>query len=391
MSAAIVPLSAANGWGETTAGIVQGSFLWGYALTGIPGGAAADALGSKPVLALGVCVWSLCTLLTPWAASTRSITTLIAVRALLGAGQGVALPCMNLTLSRWVGKGERARAVATAMAGFHLGSMSGLLLAPPLMSRFGLQGPFIMLGALGAMWLCAWLTIMPSHHTPTVPTPQPVESRAHSDIAKTSSNVGYGALVRSPACWAIVIANGVNNFGYFVLLSWMPLFFHRAVGLDIRRSSWLSALPWAVMAACGSVAGFASDTLVARRVSITTVRKLMQSIGFLGPAAALTALSFTTQPGPVLACFSVALGLSSFSQAGFLVNHAEVAPRFAGILHGTSNAFGTLTGIAGIAMTGFILERTGGKWQAVLAATAAAYVIGTAVWLAFATGEKRVD
>jgi len=42
------------------------------------------------------------------------------------------------------------------------------------------------------------------------------------------------------------VVNIVNHWGYFIYLSWMPSYFHQALGLDLRASSFLAFLPWAV-------------------------------------------------------------------------------------------------------------------------------------------------
>lgn len=49
MSVAILPLAKSRGWGESVAGIVQSSFLWGYLFTPVLGGALADKLGGRQV------------------------------------------------------------------------------------------------------------------------------------------------------------------------------------------------------------------------------------------------------------------------------------------------------------------------------------------------------
>lgn len=65
----------------------------------IIGGALVDKYGGKKVIAWGAALWSLATLLTPWAAN-HSTTSLLAIRAFFGLAEGVALPAMNHLLSR---------------------------------------------------------------------------------------------------------------------------------------------------------------------------------------------------------------------------------------------------------------------------------------------------
>lgn len=63
------------------------------------GGIWADKYGGKAVLGFGVLWWSLATALTPLAAQA-GLPCLLASRALMGVGEGVAMPAMNNILSR---------------------------------------------------------------------------------------------------------------------------------------------------------------------------------------------------------------------------------------------------------------------------------------------------
>lgn len=112
------------------------------------------------------------------------------------------------------------------------------------------------------------------------------------------------------------------------------LVMEQVLGVNLKDAAWFSAVPWAMMAAVGFIAGASSDFLVQSGVSLTTTRKLMQSIGFLGPAAALLGLNAVRDPMVAAAWLTAAVGLSSFSQAGFLVNYQEIGPKYAGVLHG---------------------------------------------------------
>lgn len=49
MSIAIIPMSHQFGWNSSTAGLVQSSFFWGYALSQLPGGWLAKVFGGRSV------------------------------------------------------------------------------------------------------------------------------------------------------------------------------------------------------------------------------------------------------------------------------------------------------------------------------------------------------
>eukprot|EP00850_Spirogloea_muscicola_P009453 SM000053S17410 [mRNA] locus=s53:212631:216025:+ [translate_table: standard] len=455
MSVAVVPLAAARGWGQATVGVVQpppfhwssplaamssrglsgghaadagprllppapaqSSFLWGYLLTPVAGGALADRHGAKSVLAVGVALWSAATLITPWAAQ-HSLGALLAARAIMGLGEGVALPCMNKMMSRWVPPEERSRAVGMAMGGFHLGNVAGFLLAPVLMAvpELGVAGPFLAFGLLGYAWLAAWsigVASDPRQH-PNISREELLHISANRPVkslealstdgrlasreqvglvvgGSASSNVGASlarVLSRAPT-WAIICANFINNWGYFVLLSWMPVYFVTVLGVDLRRAAWFSAVPWATMAAAGLIAGAISDELVSRRVSTTVIRKAMQTVGFLGPALALWGLTKAKTAQIAAVWLTAALGLSSFSQAGFLINYQDIGPQYVGLLHGISNTAGTAAGIMSTLSTGVILGKLG-SFQSVLTLMSSLYIVGTLIWLTFSTGELVFD
>ena len=47
LSVAIIPMSHQYGWNSSTAGLVQSSFFWGYALSQLPGGSLAKLFGGR--------------------------------------------------------------------------------------------------------------------------------------------------------------------------------------------------------------------------------------------------------------------------------------------------------------------------------------------------------
>lgn len=407
MSVAIVPMSASHGWSQSFAGVVQSSFLWGYLLSPIAGGALVDRFGGKVVMAWGVALWSLATLLTPWAA-TQSLPLLLAVRVLMGIAEGVAMPCMNNMISTWFPRTERSRAVGMTMAGFHLGSVAGLIISPTLLAtRFGVKAPFVAFGLAGFVWLAFWLVAIASD-----PDRQPRISKEESQYIKrgyekattslknsnsvSASSRGlsnsavvppFRLLLSKLPTWAIIVANFTNNWGYFIMLGWMPVYFNTVLGVNLRDAAWFSAVPWAMMAAVGFVAGASSDALVQSGVSVTTTRKIMQSIGFLGPAVALLGLNAVKSPMVAAAWLTAAVGLSAFSQAGFLVNYQEIGPKYAGVLHGMSNTAGTLAAIISTMGTGLFIERLG-SFQSFLTLTSVMYIGSTVFWVFTATGER---
>ena len=61
---------------------------------------------------------------------------------------------------------------------------------------------------------------------------------------------------------------------------------------------------------------------------------------------ALIALSFVScsQPSAAVALLCVGVAVSGCAYCGFLVNHMDIAPQFAGTLFGLSNCIAAITG-----------------------------------------------
>jgi ACS family sodium-dependent inorganic phosphate cotransporter-like MFS transporter 5 len=69
-------------------------------------------------------------------------------------------------------------------------------------------------------------------------------------------------------------------------------------------------------------------------------------LGMMGAALFLVGLSFMdcTQTGLAVALLTIAVTLSGTAYSGFLVNHMDIAPKFAGTLFGISNGLASCSG-----------------------------------------------
>ena len=119
-SIAYTAMAKDAGLGEAEEGTVLSAFYWGYGVSQIPGGWAAQAFGGAPMLSLSFLAWSLASMLTPGSAtSTRALVT---ARVCVGLAQGFLIPAVHTVLAAWVPPTERARAVSLTTSGMYLGS-----------------------------------------------------------------------------------------------------------------------------------------------------------------------------------------------------------------------------------------------------------------------------
>ncbi|MED6169146.1 Sodium-dependent phosphate transport protein 1, chloroplastic [Stylosanthes scabra] len=390
MSIAILPMSAEYNWSPSTVGLIQSSFFWGYLLTQIAGGIWADTVGGKQVLGFGVVWWSVATVLTPVAAKL-GLPFLLVARAFMGVGEGVAMPAMNNILSKWVPVAERSRSLALVYSGMYLGSVTGLAFSPFLIHQFGWPSVFYSFGSLGTVWFSVWLS--KAYSSPLEdPELLPEEKKlitANSVSKEPIKTIPWGLILSKPPVWALIVSHFCHNWGTFILLTWMPTYYNQVLKFNLTESGLFCVLPWLTMAVSANVGGWIADTLVSKGLSVTRVRKIMQTVGFLGPAFFLTQLSHVNSPVMAVLCMTCSQGTDAFSQSGLYSNHQDIAPRYSGILLGLSNTAGVLAGVLGTAATGYILQH--GSWDDVFKVSVGLYLVGTVVWNLFSTGEKILE
>ena len=377
-------------WTQTIKGYVLSAFFVGYLLFMIPSGWLATRYGGKRVLALSVIWWSVFTLLTPWAA-TVSIAVLIAARIGLGLGEAAVMPATYELFHRWVPSGERSRAVTRFLSGVPLGQVVGFVVTGWLTSRFGWQTSFYVFGVIGFAWTALWLARISNdpaddrHITAAeVELLRPDGGPAHAGSLRPVSE-----LIWKMPVWAIVFAHFCNNWGLYLLLGWLPSYFREAQGLGIGSAGLFSAVPWLAAFVVGNLAAMLADRAIARGVSVLLVRRLMVGIGLLGFAAFLLLVRDAHSPALALALVCAATGALGVAWSGFAANMLDIAPRHAAVLIGISNTMATIPGIAGVAITGWLLDRTG-TYSATFLLSAAIATVGALLFFTFSSA-KRID
>lgn len=126
-----------------------------------------------------------------------------------------------------------------------------------------------------------------------------------------------------------------------------------------------------------------------RGVSVTAIRKILQTLAFGGGALPLFAIPSAASPAAATALVTLSAAMSSLGLSGYGVNHLDVGPRYAGVLMGLSNTIAAIPGIVGVAAAGFIWRSTG-SFAAVFYVIAAVYLAGLAGYGLLGSGEQKV-
>ncbi|KAL4444181.1 hypothetical protein ABPG75_011918 [Micractinium tetrahymenae] len=428
ISVAIIPMAQDFGWSPTVAGLVQSSFFWGYLLSQIPGGYAASLLGGRTVLPAGVTLWSAATAGVPLLAGT--LPGLFLSRAAVGLGEGVAPSAATDIVARAIPTDQRSRAISFIFGGLHVGSLTGLLIAPLCIERFGWPSVFYLFGGVGLLWALWWERLVAGiagtepELVQALTTPggaaaadsqqrqqqqqggarleaAAATAAAHDDGAALAGHGGHGgvidarapvpwrAFLRNPALLALAYTHYCNNWFHYTMLAWLPTYFTDSLSLDLAHAAQVSLLPPIAAIAVSAIAGPSADALIARGVPVVTVRKTAQCLAFLGPAACLLAASMS-EGGPLsVGLVALSLGLASFSLAGLYCNHADLSPRYASVLLGMTNTSGALPGIVGVAFTGWLYDQTASWALALFAPSIFFFLTGSAAYVAWGSADRQ--
>ena len=379
ISVASIAMKEQFKWTETTKGFVLSSFFIGYLLLQVVSGTLANKYGGKLVLGIAVVWWSLFTVLTPPAAMV-SLSALISARIALGLGEAAVFPASINMIGRWVPTASRSRAVALLASGLSLGTVVSLPVTGWLVKAYGWPVPFYVFGVVGLVWATVWFTRVGNGRG----------EDADAEPVAASRRIPWGTILRTPAVWAIIVNHFCHNWSLYVMLAWLPSYFKTTFGVTLANAGLLSAAPWLVSFAMANVAGAVADRMIRQGRSPTFVRKLFQGSALSGVAVFLLLVQTAPSPAVGVLLMCGASGSLALCMAGFAVNSFDIAPGYADVIWGISNTAGTVPGIVGVAVTGWLVERTG-SYTTPFFVTAMVAAAGAAVFVKFGSGDKLIE
>ena len=359
IAVAAVAMRSEFHWNQSVKGLVLAAFFVGYMLFQIAGGALARRFGGKRVLAVAVAWWSTFTLLTPFAA-TVSVVALLGARVGLGLGEGVVMPAAYELFSRWVPPSERGRSIARFLGGIPIGQIVGFTASAWLTAEYGWPSSFYLFGALGLAWAGLWLVAVENDPADDARIGE-AERRLLATCVSAraaSAPTPWRAFVGRAPVWGLVAAHFCHNWILYVLLSWLPSYFSESHRIGIASAGAYAAAPWAAYFLALQLAGSFADTAIARGVRIVTVRRLATAGGLVGAALCLVLLRSVESANVALALVCLAAFAIGFAASGVTAVPLDLSPRHAPVLIGFSNTIASIPGIAGVAMTGFLVDLT---------------------------------
>jgi ACS family hexuronate transporter-like MFS transporter len=137
-------------------GWVGAAFQLTYAFCQWPAGYFVDRWDVRKTYAAAVAWWSLAGIAT---AFSPTLGVLLACRALLGMGESFNWPCALRVTSHVLPPAERSLGNGIFNSGAAVGAVLTPLVVVPMATALGWRVPFLVLGALGLVWVVAWLAL----------------------------------------------------------------------------------------------------------------------------------------------------------------------------------------------------------------------------------------
>jgi MFS transporter, ACS family, solute carrier family 17 (sodium-dependent inorganic phosphate cotransporter), other len=374
-------------WSETQKGWVLSAFFAGYLAFMFAGGLLAARFGGRRLLGLAVIAWSVFTLLTPAAASI-SLLVLVLARWGMGVGEAAMFPASYGMFARWVPAGERARALSVLLCGIPVGTVLGNFGSGWLIGRYGWPSAFYAFGLLGFVWAVAWFSQIED---------DPLNSRrigsgerellaAIPAVARAGARPALRRLLLRGPVFGVVAGHFASTWSLYVLISWLPSYFHDAQKLSIASAGIYSAAPWIAMFFATATAGIASDRLLRAGVPVTRVRKIMQCGGLVLSALFLLFAREAHSAAAALAVLCASTAALGFTNCGYAPAILDVAGPESAVIGGFSNSFATIPGIIGVTLVGWLVDLTG-SYSAPFLVTASVSVAGALGFLVFFRAE----
>ena len=208
------------------------AFQIAYAIGLVTAGWLTDRLGTRKGFALAIGLWSLAAM-TPGAAT--GVWTFCFAMFFLGLGEAANFPACNKTVAEWFPKKERALAFGIFNSGANIGNIAVPMVVPALVFAVGWRAAFVVVGALGLVWLCFWLLIYrkPEDH-PKVSAEE--LAFIQSDPPEKTERVPWARLLPLKETGAFSVAKMLTDPIWWFYLFWLPRFlqetFHTSISTN---------------------------------------------------------------------------------------------------------------------------------------------------------------
>lgn len=237
-------LSETYGWTNVDYANITSVFQFVYAISMLFAGRIIDRLGTKSGYTWAIIIWSIGAILhalaIPLGEATAAVLGLFGIgavsvsiagfmisRAVLGFGEAGNFPAAIKATAEYFPKKERAFATGIFNSGTNVGAILAPLSVPYIAAAWGWQMAFILIGAVGFLWLIFWWMYYEK------PEEQKRLSKEeydyiHSDKEQESigaqEKVAWTKLLSYRQTWAFAFGKFMTDGVWWFFLFWLPAY-----------------------------------------------------------------------------------------------------------------------------------------------------------------------
>jgi ACS family hexuronate transporter-like MFS transporter len=330
-------------------------FQAAYAVGYVTFGRVLDRIGTRTGYAIAFVLWNVSHMAAGLAATSVQFTL---ARVGLGLGESGAFPASLKAIAEWFPQRERALAAGIFNAGTNLGAIVAPALVPVLTAAWGWRSSFFVTGAVGLLWLIAWLALYrpPQGHSRVNAAELAL---IESDPVDPPAPVRWWRLLALKETWAYGLARFLIDPIWWFYLFWLPDFLDKTYHLDLSSFGPPLIAIYLISDAGSVLGGYSSSAMLKRGVSVNLARKLTLLI------CALLVLPILWVTGARELWLAVLLiGLAAAAHQAFSANvytlPSDMLPRSAvASVIGIGGMMGALGGMLFTKFVGQILQATG--------------------------------
>ena len=265
--------------------IMLNVFMATYAIGKFLSGKLYDTIGTRLGFVVSIVVWSLA---SAFHAFARGLISLSIVRGLLGLGEAGNWPGAVKSNGEWFPVKERAIAQGIFNSGASIGNVIAPFVIVFLYARFGWKTTYIILGAVGLLWVIPWLFLNKS-----TPEKHPWVTQEERDLILAdridknevenetkAKSLSVSQILSYKQSWGVLMCRFFIEPIWWFFAGWMPIYLNKTFELSIEQiaaTMWISYL----MAAAGSIVGGWFSGYLMKTKSVDAARKITITIGGL--------------------------------------------------------------------------------------------------------------
>lgn len=322
-------------------------FVFAYAFGQAIFGKIFDWVGTRLGFVLSIGVWSLATIAHAFA---QGLLSFAFFRAVLGVAEAGNWPGATKGNAEWFPTKERALAQGIFNSGAAIGGIIAIPLIAYLTIYFSWQMVFVVVGAVGLLWLIPWMVLVkapPGSH-PWITEEEreyiltgqrPVDAKG--EVAEVEEyNPSTGELLSRKQSWGVIIASAAIDPIWWLFVFWIPIYLNEVYGMDVKSIGIYGWVPYVGAMFGAWFGGLLAQNRLKAGWDTNKTRKFVITLGCLIMLPALLAMA---DPGaPVTAVLIMAVILFGFQTA---IGNVQTLPSD---LLG-KKAVGTLAGFSGMA------------------------------------------